>query len=135
MNIETAQYLASYGIKPSVQRLAVMKYLLLNPVHPTAEHIYEALLPSMPTLSRTTVYNTLSLLAERGAILRLDLDPRQAHFDGNPAPHTHYVCTRCGAIFDAALQDLPPGSSPEGFTVSSTEVVHKGICKNCNRSH
>lgn len=66
--------LLGHGIKPSVQRLAVMEYLKTHCTHPTADEIFSALSPKMPTLSRTTVYNTLRLLASRGAVLSLDID-------------------------------------------------------------
>ena len=76
-DLSTIDYLAAHGIKPSVQRIAVMDYLLRHHTHPQAEDIYCALLPSMPTLSRTTVYNTLRLLTEQGAVCQLPLDDRR----------------------------------------------------------
>ena len=72
------EHLQSHGIKPSPQRIAVMDYLLNSRMHPTADEIYLALSPSMPTLSKTTVYNTLKLLVEAGAVL--DLYPEQVPY-------------------------------------------------------
>ena len=48
--------LLEYNIKPSMQRIAIMEYLMDHPIHPSADDIYTALSPSMPTLSKTTVY-------------------------------------------------------------------------------
>ena len=45
-----------------MQRIAIMEYLMEHPIHPSADDIYTALSPSMPTLSKTTVYNTLKLV-------------------------------------------------------------------------
>lgn len=56
---DTREYMLQYDIKPSVQRMAIMEYLMKNRVHPTADEIYGALYPMMPTLSKTTVYNTM----------------------------------------------------------------------------
>ena len=42
-----------------MQRIAIMEYLMEHRTHPSADEIYTALSPSMPTLSKTTVYNTL----------------------------------------------------------------------------
>ena len=64
----TIQYLLSHNVKPSAQRIAIMKYLLEHRAHPTVDRIYTELLPAMPTLSRTTVYNTLRVLAENNAL-------------------------------------------------------------------
>lgn len=66
-----------------MQRIAIMEYLMTHRTHPTVDEIYTALSPSMPTLSKTTVYNTLRLLAEHGAVLELDMDSRNTRFDGD----------------------------------------------------
>ena len=34
------EYLTSYNIKPSVQRIAIMDYLLKNKTHPCIDEIY-----------------------------------------------------------------------------------------------
>ena len=60
--------LLDHNIKPSMQRIAIMQYLMEHPIHPSADDIYTALSPSMPTLSKTTVYNTLKLFSEQGAL-------------------------------------------------------------------
>lgn len=59
--------LQGHNIKPSVQRIAIMKYLMEHRTHPTVDEIYTALSPTIPTLSKTTVYNTLKILSEQGA--------------------------------------------------------------------
>ena len=63
-----AEYLKSCGVRPSLQRLAIYKYVAEHPTHPTADEIYEALKDQIPTLSKTTVYNTVKLLTEQGII-------------------------------------------------------------------
>lgn len=54
--------LQGHNIKPSVQRIAIMKYLMEHRTHPTVDEIYTALSPTIPTLSKTTVYNTLKTM-------------------------------------------------------------------------
>ena len=55
------EYLEEHDVKPSVQRIAVMDYLMTHRTHPTVDEIYHALEKQIPTLSKTTVYNTLKL--------------------------------------------------------------------------
>ena len=90
----TLRYLTEHGVKPSVQRLAVMDYLMEHHTHPTVDEIYSALLPNMPTLSKTTVYNTLKLLTEQGAAIQLTIDERNVCFDADTSAHAHFLCTR-----------------------------------------
>ncbi len=130
-------YLSGYGIRPSLQRMAVMEYLMTHRTHPTADEIYSALAPVIPTLSRTTVYNTLSMLAACGAIQSLDLDGGRMHYDGDTTPHAHFICTRCGTIHDIfpetqewhrTLAHVPP---PAGATVTEMQLSYKGLCAKC----
>ena len=73
--MKSYDYLISYNIKPSVQRIAIMDYLLAHKTHPSIDEIYLALCKDIPTLSKTTVYNTLKLFVEHGAALMLTIDP------------------------------------------------------------
>ena len=97
------QHLKSHGIRPSVQRVAIMKYLMEHHTHPTAETIYVDLRETVPTLSRTTVYNTLQLLASCHAINILSIDKRNMHYDGRTDPHAHFLCQCCGKIVDVEV--------------------------------
>ena len=54
-------FLRELGISPSPQRVAIYDFLKKNPVHPTVDTIYRAVLDDLPTISRTTVYNTVNL--------------------------------------------------------------------------
>ena len=43
VNKEALDTLQNYGIHPSVQRIAIMDYLLKNHTHPTVDEVYVAL--------------------------------------------------------------------------------------------
>ena len=92
--------LLEHQVKPSLQRIAIMEYLMENHTHPSAEDVYHALSPSMPTLSKTTVYNTLRLFADNGAALMLTIDDKNVNFDADTSQHAHFLCKKCGKIFD-----------------------------------
>ena len=47
--MKTYDYLLSYNIKPSVQRIAIMDYLLAHKTHPCIDEIYMALCDDIPT--------------------------------------------------------------------------------------
>lgn len=111
-----------------------MEYLLTHRTHPTVDEIFTALYPSMPTLSKTTVYNTLKLFVEHGAALALDIDPRNTHFDGDISAHAHFLCRSCGRIYDLPLGSQPDVSvAPDGFEIAEMQVYYKGCCVTCNR--
>lgn len=133
MKQEIHKYLKQHGVKPSVQRVAVMRYLVANKTHPTAEVIYNDLSIEMPTLSKMTVYNTLNLLAQSGAILALNVDPKQTHYDGDTSLHAHFICTDCRHIEDIAIANdsFVLANYPEGRMVIDVQLIYRGKCGNC----
>lgn len=121
--------LTEAGIKPSAQRIAVTSYMLTHRTHPTAEEIYKALHPDYPTISLTTVYNTLKRLVEAGAIKSLNVDQTTTRFDGATDDHAHFVCTKCGSITDVELLQQP--IAPNGFDIAEMQVTLRGVCRQC----
>ncbi|MDR2627399.1 MAG: transcriptional repressor [Dysgonamonadaceae bacterium] len=128
----TQQYLVTHGIKPSVQRLAIMDYLLQHHTHPTIDEVYTDLLPKVPTLSKATVYNTLKLFVQQGVALYIDIDERNARFDGEVEAHAHFRCKKCGCIIDIPLSELQNflPNKPD-FVIDEACVNMKGFCKAC----
>lgn len=134
-------HLEEHGVKPSLQRIAIMEYLATHKTHPTAEDIYLDLVQTMPTLSRTTVYNTLKLFAQKGAALSLNIDDKNIHYDGDVSVHAHFRCLKCGAILDIFPQQVGQIldiciQSVGDITITETQVYYKGYCNNCkNQQH
>ena len=135
--MDVYNYLRSYDIKPSVQRIAIMQYLLEHKTHPCIDEIYSALCTSIPTLSKTTVYNTLKLFTEHGAAQMLTIDERNACFDGDTSCHAHFLCRKCGRIFDFPLPLMERRATDElnqtGFQTDETQLYYKGLCPDCKK--
>lgn len=124
--------LINHNIRPSITRLEIMEYLLSVRTHPTVEEIYDYLLPKIPTLSKTTVYNTLKLFSEEGIIKLLTIDGAQVRADGFNDMHGHFLCTGCRKLFDFPLGEIAR-ECLEGFDVKTREVYYTGLCKNCQK--
>lgn len=134
--VPTKDYLSEHGIRPSAQRIAIMDYLLAHKTHPTVDEIYTALVPSMPTLSKTTLYNTLKLFYSKHVALMLTLDEKNTRFDADVEPHAHYQCLVCGRVFDIFEKDIPElrsvcKSQIGNLSISSVELSYKGTCPMC----
>lgn len=128
------EYLISCNIKPSVQRIAIMDYLLKHKTHPSIDEIYLALCKDIPTLSKTTVYNTLKLFVEHGAAKQLTIDERNTCFDGDLSLHAHFQCKSCGKIYDVPLSTETNETeklTKSGFEVEEVHHYYKGICPHC----
>ncbi len=130
--IKHAKVLQEHGVRPTTQRLAVYDYLLTHRTHPSADAIYEALLPMYPSFSRTTIYNSLKALMQAGLIRVVTIDPLEQHFDGDAADHGHCRCERCGQVIDFTFPaDHLAQYIPDGFSVSRQDLFFTGLCENC----
>ncbi len=125
--------LESKGIRPSFQRLKVMEYLHQhNKTHPTAEEIFAALSPEIPTLSRATVYNTLHSFSEHGLVNCMSIDGVETRYELKLVPHGHFKCERCGVIrnFPFKLEGLNI-EELENYQITHRNIIFTGICPDC----
>lgn len=119
-------------IHPSYQRLKIMEYLMENRIHPTVDTIHKDLSLEMPTLSKTTIYNTLSLLRKKGLVAALTISEHELMYDSNTVPHAHFKCSNCGSLYDVDMEPSWFGRKfIEGHKIIEYGVYLKGICKNC----
>lgn len=123
------------GFKLTPQRIAILKFLEGNTSHPTADDIYTEIKKKYPTVSFATVYNTVQALHERGEILEITIDPERKHFDPNPTPHHHVMCTGCGKIGDVFVDYSSALTLPEDvtreFAVTGNHIDFYGVCSDC----
>ena len=120
------------------QRLAVIRALLNNDNHPSAEDIYRELKPQFPTMSFATVYKTIDKLKALREVLELQFRDGSNRYDGmRPTPHTHVGCTRCGKIVDLDVD--PPteavvsAARDLGFHLMGMRFDLYGTCAECLR--
>jgi Fur family peroxide stress response transcriptional regulator len=115
------------------QKLAIVAFLEGNKDHPSAEDIHEALKPRFPTMSLSTVYNTLHSLQKEGRIHELAVEPGRYRFDPEPGPHHHLVCLECRTVIDVD-RDFPVRLTPRearGFRIRHSHIVFYGTCPDC----
>jgi Fe2+ or Zn2+ uptake regulation protein len=125
----------SRGLRVTPQRECIFRALVGSDRHPTVESIYESVRAELPTISLKTVYQTVNDLASLGEVNVLDLGTGSNRVDPNvEGSHHHLVCTSCGWVSDLHL-DLPgvdvPAELLQGFVVTATEVVFRGLCAQC----
>ena len=127
--------LRSEGFKLTPQRLSVIRYLIGNTSHPTAAVIYGDLKKKYPSLSFSTVYNTLNMLEKIGEVQSLHLFDDFLNYDPGTDSHHHFVCRSCNSIIDIFSRDVENVSLPDGDIlgnrIESAQVVFKGRCGSC----
>ncbi len=125
------------GFKVTPQRLAILRYLKENRVHPTAEKIYSEITKEYPAISLTTVYKTLASFVEAGMVKELDIDPHKMRFDICTEDHNHFHCRVCDNVYDVDCDgstitgDLNSSTKIEGHKVDTVDIHLKGVCRYC----
>ena len=112
---EAIARLTECGVKPSVQRIAIMHYLLTHYTHPT------------------TVYNTLRLLSENNAAQMITIDEHRVCYDGNVNAHAHFYCKQCRKVYDIfdEVSPLLSCKTVGGHSVDDVQLYYKGVCSEC----
>lgn len=136
---KNSMQLINNGIKPSFLRLVILDYLDKHRIHPTVEDIFNDLAYSIPTLSKTSVYNTVSLFVKKGILLAINIDEKNVRYEINIAiPHAHFRCTKCNSIYDVPLINPSLSSLIEpdyliDNQITELHVYFKGICHKCKK--
>lgn len=124
-------------MKYSKQRELILKTLQENPIHPTADEIYQLLRLELPSISLGTVYRNLNQLSESGEVMKITGLDGSIHFDHNTHKHYHFICNKCNKVYDIPAKAIPniENSVEEctGLHVSECELVLKGLCRDCQK--
>ena len=118
------------------KRNAILDALRRSHAHPSAEDLHASLQAEHPDISLATVYRNLSMFKKQGIIQSLGTVGGIERFDGNTAPHVHFVCNGCSAILD--LPELTPpeelrsaAAKGVGGQVSACQLTFSGLCGTC----
>lgn len=120
------------SIKITPQRLEILKYLDEHKIHPTADQIYTGLKEKNPSLSKTTVYNSLETLIEHNLIQSLTICSSELRYEFKHKMHHHFLCKKCSKIIDIDIECPNLGRMLEsGNNIEEVHGYFKGICKKC----
>jgi Fur family peroxide stress response transcriptional regulator len=135
MSSQTVERLRHVGLKATGPRIMLLAALEEDRSHPTAEQLYETLRAHYPSLSLSTVYQTLDVFIRTGLCRRVSDAGNRLRVDGTPHDHDHAICHACNTIFDVDQQffprSTPPAQLPQGLTVTGLRVAYDVICADC----
>lgn len=121
----------------TVQRQIVLETVRKLRIHPTVEEVYGEIQKTHPTISKSTVYRNLRLLAESGEIRQVSIPGEQERYDWYTKKHYHFQCRVCSVISDIEVDiDCLDGVEASvqqkyGVEVDGREIIFRGICPKC----
>ncbi|TVQ96356.1 MAG: transcriptional repressor [Deltaproteobacteria bacterium] len=92
--------LREHGLSPTVQRVAIARFVLGSADHPTAEDVFMGVREGLDGVSQATVYNTLNRLVECRIINQFQRTGERVRYDGNTTPHHHFFDVEEGTLHD-----------------------------------
>jgi len=118
------------------KRDAILSYLRSTTTHPSAEMVFTQLKPEIPDLSMGTVYRNLNLFKQQGLAVSVATVKGVERFDGNTAPHVHFICSECDAVIDLMDMQVPESLKQVaekccGGQVESCSLSFTGQCQYC----
>lgn len=124
--------LVSEDVKPTYQRLKIFEYLKKNKEHLTVDDIYEHLVKVMPTISKTTVYNTLEMFRQKELVHSVFITSTEIRYEADTSCHHHFFCDICSKIIDIDIE-CPYFKKGEirGNEIKELHGYFKGVCKDC----
>ena len=132
---DVLKHLREKGVRITETRKAVIDFIIQSHDHPSADMIYQALLPAFPNMSLATVYNNLKVLIDEGFVSELKVrNDTTTYYDFMGHQHLNVICEKCGRIADMDL-DLPDvqqeAADQTGYQITKSQMVVYGICPDC----
>jgi Fur family transcriptional regulator, ferric uptake regulator len=133
---EVARTLARRGLRLTRQRRAVLDAVAAASSGISPLQVFDAAREHCPDLGLTTVYRTLEVLSEIGALRRVHGPDHCEAFVPAGSDHGHtVVCSRCGRVTEFTDCDMhavvAAAAVQTGYRITEHFLQLSGICHEC----
>ena len=134
---QIAGTLAARGLRLTRQRRAVLDAVAEASSSVSPVQVFDAARERCPDLGLTTVYRTLELLSEIGALRRVHGHKHCEAFVPAGATHGHtVVCSGCGRVTEFTACDMhavaDAAAEQTGYRITEHFLQLSGLCAACN---
>ena len=134
---QCTQLLEEHGIKPTANRIVVLKELV-KALHPItlSELEYKIL-----SIDKSNIFRALTLFREHHLVhvieggsegVRYELCHSHDH-EHDDDQHPHFYCEACQKTYCLDYAEVPEVELPKGFERTSSNLMIKGICPECGK--
>lgn len=122
-------------LRKSRQRDRILEILNQSRNHPTAADVYDRIKDEFPSASLGNVYRNLNILVDQGVVRRFASGSTFDRFEAVSEHHSHFICRRCGNIFDIPAPSLGDFTTEvhdtRGHEIEEVHVDLHGLCASC----
>ncbi len=123
------------GFKLTPQRRLIVDIIHDAHHHLSAEEIIDQVQKRMPGVNKSTIYRTLDLLEQTGAVYKSESNDRFIYHHAEEGHHHHLVCGRCGKTVECSADLFGPIERSlvkrYGFSADFKHLVIEGLCQSC----
>ena len=125
---DAVKMLKSKGLKATPQRIAILN-VFSKGRHLTLEQVFNEVRKAEPSISISTVYNTLNLFTKVGILRSFEANGK-TWYELAKEPHINIICSDTGEIIDidADLAGIVEELRSRGIEVSDINVIVHGNC-------
>lgn len=129
---EIIEVLKDKDIIPSYTRMKIYDYLAKDQIHPTVDEIFIDLSEILPSLSKTTVYNTLKLFAKNDLVKAVNIHDNKMRYELSRSDHAHFKCDVCSKIYDIPIHiDVLFPDELKDSIINENHNLLIGTCSHC----
>jgi Fur family peroxide stress response transcriptional regulator len=129
------EQLRRVGLKATGPRIVILEVLEHDHSHPTVEQLYERIRQRYPSLSLSTVYQTLDAFLRAGLCHWVPGGDGRLRVEAASQRHDHAICRVCRRLFDIEREEFsalsPPEELPHGLLVTDWRIEYEVICPAC----
>ncbi len=97
--------IGAHDLKCTSQRLSIYN-LLLSLDHPVVEEVYDAIKPGNPSISLSTVYNTLETFVKHELVWKIKIPTGKMRYDVRQETHFHLFDEKTTKVIDYFDEEL-----------------------------
>ena len=129
--IQYSNLLKQKDLKSTPQRVAMLG-ILEKKGHADVDYIYNEIKKDFVSISLATVYKNINTMLDAGIIQEIKVPQKKSKFEITKHRHSHFVCEKCGEVYDIDLPKKLDIELPEGFKPKEASVMVMGVCKSCS---
>jgi Fur family ferric uptake transcriptional regulator len=135
--MEPKEILKEKGIKITKGRTEILNILKNSENSLSAEKIYQIYRKNNININLSTIYRTLELFEEKEIIEKITLNDGVFSYKLKSKTHRHHlecdICHKEVEIPCPMLQIEEMVQNRTGFTLTTHDLVMKGVCKDCKK--
>ena len=129
--------LEEHGIKPTANRIVVVRALATSMLPQSLAELEQRI----GTIDKSNVFRALMLFREHHLVHAIEGSSDGTKYElchshdkeHDDDQHPHFYCEVCQQIYCLDYAQVPEIQLPEGFEMTSANLMLKGICPHCKK--